>query len=963
MKTNRMSIKIISYILIQAFICLDLFAAGAAANPQDTATLAPAMAINKVDLQGMFFQNLNDTEDDLDEDLAVLDTSVKEETGKMSKGSIKSSGIVSQNDTPSTHGLSKNTIISGNEDSQPPPEPPINSPASIIDSNYLPPNNVFSDDDHEKLNQEIGMMTIAKSGLPIVDFTNKEIKGQFPTARELGLPKETIKLFRKLREIASEYYDQKFWPGVKTFAVGLSEDEDAIMQIDPDDNTVVGVITHAIPDLIRLMEEAPSLFEEFAAAIIVHEGGISGHGMKWPIQPEDLDWTNMSIKEIMNIIYDATVNRSWPKFIYERGIPPFSSWLISLSVIWRSLKLAGFNPMEANPWGIIWKESQANLGMVHEKGVRSVALWIWYSRCFSPPAGEMIDIEQELSESFAFLEMQNITYGEILDEVKKIQLDYELEKKSRSNIPPGTIFASIGLALLTFFVSFPVSASAGSFQIQGAGVDWIVMATVISSIAAISWMWNKLPWGKSTKKRTVQLVNQAVKQHKKDAQKVNLIKLQKFYMNASFKERSVIINTIRERVLSNPGKIDAGIFEPFFKNILEFGPKNVFQNLQSSVSEKMKIKSSDRLMMPVACMNPSVEDALKIYNKRSLPQDRIKVKAVSFELSQLVVNLTVSNTLHKRDVFVESLLKNAALAKYINKKQADQLYTVIVTELPYSFVSEDEVVSKILEKELKKLRGRINATQAASDIAPHLAVSLSSLENTVKAEGFLQAMLSVSKALQESSLSDDQLRGFFAAISEKLINGLAMRVAFSDSYAVIKSEIEKLGLGIDADEAAATFMPVMARASFLRQTGADYNDLAGEAVYQRFYNAVEDETAGLKFSVVSALEDFAGSGMGTGRLVEYLKRYLRAEGTNISMPLKQKIIGVVENLSEDGFKGTVSEGDELSGIFAEAGPPAAKSYVISSGSPVFKVSVADIKIGNQLSQLTLTKSEMVESAI
>ncbi|MBU1087604.1 MAG: hypothetical protein KKD05_08855 [Candidatus Omnitrophica bacterium] len=52
---KRMYFKIISFILIQAFICLDFFAAGAIASPIDTTTLAPSVAINKIDLQELFY--------------------------------------------------------------------------------------------------------------------------------------------------------------------------------------------------------------------------------------------------------------------------------------------------------------------------------------------------------------------------------------------------------------------------------------------------------------------------------------------------------------------------------------------------------------------------------------------------------------------------------------------------------------------------------------------------------------------------------------------------------------------------------------------------------------------------------------------------------------------------------------------------------------------------------------------
>ena len=104
MRRNRMSLKIISYILIQGFICLELSIAGAFAGNVQTNTLAPAMSLNKIDLQGVFSVDSDVVEEDLDWGEAE-DLKGEETTEEKMSGSI--------NVSPSTTTMSAQGIGSG----------------------------------------------------------------------------------------------------------------------------------------------------------------------------------------------------------------------------------------------------------------------------------------------------------------------------------------------------------------------------------------------------------------------------------------------------------------------------------------------------------------------------------------------------------------------------------------------------------------------------------------------------------------------------------------------------------------------------------------------------------------------------------------------------------------------------------------------------------------------------------
>ncbi|MCG2713140.1 MAG: hypothetical protein L6416_12570, partial [Candidatus Omnitrophica bacterium] len=133
MKKNRMSIKIISYILIQAFIALDFCWAGVVASPVDAGTLAPEVALGQADFKALmkiinkkdgslsaldFGADMN-LEDELD---SMPDEGELNITTVDNNGSVGSSG---SNSNPSLNGNKGNSVNGGDSlipASSPPPE-------------------------------------------------------------------------------------------------------------------------------------------------------------------------------------------------------------------------------------------------------------------------------------------------------------------------------------------------------------------------------------------------------------------------------------------------------------------------------------------------------------------------------------------------------------------------------------------------------------------------------------------------------------------------------------------------------------------------------------------------------------------------------------------------------------------------------------------------------------------------
>jgi hypothetical protein len=278
--TNRTCFKIISFILIQTFLVLDICWAANGKTITYTlgdATLAPSIAIDKVELELSFLDILDDNTSD--GDLSDTAFSKQKMVGTMSTVAPNSSKTA----TPSN---SNNPMIpmSGTNNLWDDPVQPPPTPSPTLDFMSAPVGTmtpVRADDEKRKKTNAgvIGFMDAGEyHGINVVS-RDSQIKEGDINPIELGLPvKETVKLFRALAIIGRSYSDEKFWPGFIKFSIGVGEKTSAVMQLDENDNTHLMIIEHAIPGLIKLMEESPRLFRELIEAIFVHEGGKSGHG-------------------------------------------------------------------------------------------------------------------------------------------------------------------------------------------------------------------------------------------------------------------------------------------------------------------------------------------------------------------------------------------------------------------------------------------------------------------------------------------------------------------------------------------------------------------------------------------------------------------------------------------------------------------------------------------------------------
>lgn len=562
---NRMCFRITALILVQAFLTWDLcWAAGAFNLKVNSDTLSPSINISRDNLQAAFLQKVKIVED---EDLQVVEGASQEKKHKMANALLPPSG------NPS---LGKNAVA-GNEagslesaDLLYPPPPP--SQESNFTSLNIPTGSLvpLSSDENDKNKDTVADNPILNISIPnapenveYIDLQKSDRRLNMATASELGLPPETNKLIRTIREITKGYCDEKFWPdGFKKIVLVKTEPDDTgVLFLDEKDNTILGVMIPAIPHLIRLMETAPSLFKELIEDLLVHEGGVYGHGMKWPLTPEDFTWKNLIQTE--NMIFEATIKRSWPTFVYERGIPPFNLWGMAGNIIWDSLKLKGYDPTASGPWGIRWTETQANLGMIYEKGKRSVALWTWFSRHFRPLKIKIADVETELSEYFSYLSRFGITNKDIFDEVENIKKEYEnIIKKDTQPVNP--LIKNSLLSISTFLLSlffYPLSSYSATNNINiGDNISFTCAVIILGGLLFYRLVVNLVRIYKSLPRRAVNL-----------AKAGDIHKLIKFYRQSKLDNRITIVKLL--------SKYNLSLAQEIFIMALRTNPERIFKEI------------------------------------------------------------------------------------------------------------------------------------------------------------------------------------------------------------------------------------------------------------------------------------------------------------------------------------------------------------------------------------------------
>ena len=896
MRTNRMSLKIISYILIQAFICLDLFAAGAIANPVDVSTLAPELVLGQADFK-VLIEKINKEEEmlDLEKDMRLEDESdpLPDEGGHdITNVDTSGRGVPLVGDSTSTlNAKEAPSVAEGNQsnNSVPPPDELSDYVLSISENGIFAKFQIDDEDDGSDAIHEITYREyMQKTGLtaeemafveltvkPIVlknsaffqnaqlcSPTNNSLEDEIPEAEnelqrqargpfrvkanttlqnliELGL--SAVTLGQETKDVVALMYNA---------LVNLTDDSIAEQKklIRGRENEVIKVLytmakqienTRAmkLADVYKLAtvlvgkfkgigiefsdiarerrktisvrpQHVPKLLEKYnnnparmklylKYMMLFHE---EGHTSLVAALAHQLKTVfSLRMAEILDV-FRVLINKDWPNHFISKDFHPLpdDENRSQIDLITLSLWLLKQHPQRKNLFGVYWPEAMAHyyaylkIKKMHKDdlvAIEALSLGIHYSLELNPPELENLRyvLQNSVNSFYPFLTAEE--GKEVIKRVIELQIEedgvfvekarIELEQ-IKEGIPSnllGKFMNAFGAIILCSLLWVKTGHASNDEVFFNSVMTYGVSVGVIIAVGfGLNWLWKKL-WGKTTEQRTVELVNQVAIQYKKYVQNVDLGKLQEFYTNASFSEREVIINTIRNQIISraNNNEIDSSIFEPFFKNILKFGPKDIFNTLQNIVTEKKKLEIS--------------------------------------------------------------------------------------------------------------------------------------------------------------------------GIAEKLD-------ALNEGYAEIESKISKLGLeGIDSDKVTTAFLQNVVVAGLFWEN-SDYNKLVAEPECQKFFKAIETKTMELKLLAASALNDFSELGMGTGRLVLFLKRYLRAEGTNISLPLERKITSVIEKLTKES----------VSRVRIKAEMPLSTTAG-ADNKPAVAIIVSTIKISRQSGKSMFTNKDMVESAI
>ncbi|MFH1459545.1 MAG: hypothetical protein ABIG64_04140 [Candidatus Omnitrophota bacterium] len=416
MLKNRMFFKLISIMLIQAFLLLQSTYAGGIRENLDYEknTLAPALILNQQDLKIIFTPESEEIMDGFEfegTDHPFNMTLNKKPSGSPIKGD--------------------NTAFSGEDTLKgiPPPEDGENS--SLIENSQIV-TSAFGNNDPDEGKDESEVL------LPYFDLTNTLNPLAMTLTIRKKFPAGTQKILTEIIRIASGYNDEYWEEGFTQIRAATADDKMAVFRLHNDDNNALGVVEHAIPDLIKLYE-TPRKFEEVIEVLLIHEGGVSGHAMPWHYRPEDFSFKKF--KDTFEDIYIATLRlnikagnayKNLVNILRNRSIPQIKDWSFSGKILVEALLLANYNPNEPDPWGVRWVEAQPNIGVMKQKGVRGVALILWFMREFrSVDLSGYIDLNTQLEQEFPHLKKFGITPDQVKKEMEKIQKEYKAEKNEK----------------------------------------------------------------------------------------------------------------------------------------------------------------------------------------------------------------------------------------------------------------------------------------------------------------------------------------------------------------------------------------------------------------------------------------------------------------------------------------------------------------------------------------------------
>lgn len=711
---NRTYFKIISFILIQTFLILDICCASAGQaiirNTNDT-TLSPAINIDSMELELIFSDLLEDGSGVSLENVDKKKTSEEGIEIKASIGIKKDSVVINKANNSAV--INQVNYSENSSDSVPVPPPIPNKPEdkSLSQFDVAGINDVNSDDDKNRADKKFTF-----GGLPVVDFRGGKgfsVSPQEVTNLNLDV-RDTSRLFTKVRIIAARYSEENRWPGFRTFNIALSDDPYAVMILDDKDNTALSINKDAIPDLIKLMNESQPLFVDLIQALLAHEGGVKGHGTITPLREDDVDWFNMNFSQITTVIYNAIVHRQWPVSVERRGTPPSSEWKTIANILWYGLINAGFDPGSANPFGIRWVESSANIGVADEKGVYGVAVMLWFFHNYrkyediSSDSYSLISLERNLAENFAFLEMQGINQEDVFSEIENVQKKYESLKKNIGSFGMGTTLTSIASVLLLIGVAMPSLSWGADAVVQTAGLGGVdVLAIVIAGavLFAGKFIWDRLPFGKSVEQRTVQLVNKTISRK-------NPSDLRAYYQSANMNDKIKIINITAQELSKKSDKANLRLFENIFLDGLNERTRSVALNMQTKVKSlfKQRINSEIKLSEMISILNEVVrETGINVY--QGYP------RTVELKLTKIINSLVRADNLNA-DSFISAITRDDEFDASIDRMLVSE-FVKKATKLHYETGNSNKALTIIISDYKDKYNLKINVDKVVAQSAEY----------------------------------------------------------------------------------------------------------------------------------------------------------------------------------------------------------------------------------------------------
>lgn len=257
------------------------------------------------------------------------------------------------------------------------------------------------------------------------------------TASQMGLVKGSNAMMIEIYRLSKLYSDVPRWQGFTKFVIYRPQNDTEMMRILKTDNPLrpdierIGLSVNIIPDLVRLHQTVPDLFEEVILALLAHEGGKVGHLMLWPIASIDeavkyFNWKQLDSQTALLLIHNF-VRGIWPRAILDAGTPPFDQWLTALTIIKETLGRFGYDRDRPGPYGVLWKEAQAMYGMVQDRGVRSAAIFLWFIRDFRKMN---VNLQNEFAQQFYFLNTQE--RHRVIVMMSEIQKEYKQQANPRS---------------------------------------------------------------------------------------------------------------------------------------------------------------------------------------------------------------------------------------------------------------------------------------------------------------------------------------------------------------------------------------------------------------------------------------------------------------------------------------------------------------------------------------------------